>query len=934
MSDPVKGVMEDIRKGILLTDFSGGIVTDTGGLSLGANQSPDSLNVFAWEGNLHFRGGYNQFSTLPAGADGAFTYFDRNKNVHLIEWAGGSMYEVTTGAPVLIASGVYTPGQIIAHEQLNGILYWSTLTVPIRQWDTVTEQAVVNGGGTGSVAIPACQFLVAFNGSLIAVNVVVAGVPNPGAFMWSNVNNPSVWIGANTQAVGSNDGGSCVFAILMGVAQVGVTPSKQFMVGKDNRQLFLYAGALGTLTENAISSPVGILQGASAVYIPTAAGLGGVMFLGEDGQFYLTNGIECPIASNNIKILCTNLVNLSLAANPNQRFNAVYNQRFQYYMCDFGNNTQLVYKWDVGGDGKQVGAWWLFQGWPSGVYSSAPLTRGLPSVFVGANYGGVAGVYELALDQTDDNGQDITAYWTSAYIHGGRPERLKIFQEVTLFSYNVGVQYQVTAQGLPQSNQIVPSTKELLFNDPAVGAISPSTGSASLWGVAEWGIGLWSGTESTLTQPYKIGGMKGPLVVPSAISKWGPAGYPLPLRTGAAQFKVAWNGGVPDFRVTSLKIAFLPQNENVGALPFSNQGQVVSNFSADRTTILPGNPFTNTGLPLPNPLPNTAAAVASYPLTFAGYSSFARASQQCLQMSADGSKLYILCVEDDFVTATLLTLDTATGLLTGAVTLGTVTGTSADNDAIYLSSDETRLYYLTHSPNPTLTVFNASTLAVVSTVPISVPLAGVTVLGDLSPDGAHFAIVQYGALADRAVYVVNTATFVVTPGVLVNGAFNQGIAWINNSNFLVASSGGGLDLVEYDTTATALGGLDSGVASPNYFSFTNNPTASAIYGCNFAPNRIFKSNYAGTSTFGAVPAGQSGNSARAVNVLGTAYILEGNKAYVKKFDGSSFSSSPFPDAPDSGTFWVGLAIANGYMYTTNCVGSSPNSLVIQREASF
>ncbi len=554
MADISKGVLEDQRKGLLLTDFSGGIVTDTGGLSLAPNQTPDALNVFAWEGNLHYSGGYSPWSTLPAVTDAAYTYYDVNVTKHMLEWAGGNLYEVTSGAPVTIASGVYTPGQQVAHAQLNGILYWSTLTVPLRQWNGVTEQAVVNTGAAPvHVPPPACAFLIVLNGSLVAVNFVVNGVHQQGAFIWCDVNNPGSWVGANVQTVGSNDGGTCVFALLMGVAQVGVTPTKQFMVGKNNRQIFLYNGALGSLTENAVSSPVGIVDGSSAVYIPTQQGLGAVMFLGDDAQFYLCNGIECPVISTGIKTLAYNLTQAALLANPGQRFNAVYNQRFQYYMCDFGNSTQLVYKWDTA-------AWWLFKGWPSGVYSVAPTNTGLPSVFVGANYAGQTGVYQLALDQTNFNGVAPTIYWTTPYMHGGKPERLKIFQDVTMFAYDVGVQYQLTAQGMPRSDGVIESTVPMLFNDPAVGAIPAQVGAVSLWGVAKWGISQWSGGNTSVVNANQIGAMHGPLVVPSMATKWAPAGMPLPLRTGAAQFKIAWNAGVFDYRLTSLKIAFLPLN--------------------------------------------------------------------------------------------------------------------------------------------------------------------------------------------------------------------------------------------------------------------------------------------------------------------------------------------------------------------------------------
>ncbi len=125
----------------------------------------------------------------------------------------------------------------------------------------------------------------------------------------------------------------------------------------------------------------------------------------------------------------------------------------------------------------------------------------------------------------------------------------------------------------------------------------------------------------TLTQPYQIGGMKGPLVVPSTATKWGPAGYPQPLRTGGCQIRIAWNAGVPDFRVTALKVAFLFQNENVGVLPFGGYGQVTN------TAPNWGDRFTNTGqappLNLPVPGDGGGSGAAAFPPNDANQGSLA-----------------------------------------------------------------------------------------------------------------------------------------------------------------------------------------------------------------------------------------------------------------------------------------------------------------------
>lgn len=631
MSDKLRGVLEDSRTGLLLKDFSGGLITDVGGLSLQANQTPDSQNVFAWEGNLLFAGGYGEFCPLDGPADGAYVYYDLSRVRHMVVWRNGNIYDTVSGAEVVIASAVYTPGERIARAQLNGILYWSTLTAPLRQWNGVTEMLVPNSGTTGTVAPPACSFLIAFNGALVAVSVVVAGVPNLGAFMWCQVNDPTTWLGVNTQVVGSNDGSIAQFAVSLGVAQVGVTPTKQFLVGKSSGNMFLYTGALGSLVEQQVSCPTGCLSGDSAVYIPTTDGFGAVMFLGSDGQFYLCNGVQAPVASKGIKTLVVALVNAALATNPSHRFSAVYNSRWQYYLIDMGNNYQLAYKWDANPDG---GAWWLFKGWPPGYYMSAPGTTGVFSVYVASSDPDNLGVFELALDNEDFNGtplSDVGVYWTSAYIHGGKPERLKLFQDLTLFFYNSGVRYKCTVYGMPNSNAVTPTSRPLSFNTPAVGAITQSGG--PVWNQAYWNQAYWGGPGFvSFSQPLQIAGAHGPIVVPSAVSKWAPAGTPTPLRSGACQVKIEWERGANDYRVTGVKLAFVWQNENVGALPFSGQGQV--------TPPEQRNPFTNTGYPVSSNLPSPPVPPPPPPPT-PGYYDVGLDFMQGIVLSIDEQHVFI-----------------------------------------------------------------------------------------------------------------------------------------------------------------------------------------------------------------------------------------------------------------------------------------------------
>jgi hypothetical protein len=574
MVDTPRGTLEDALKQLRVLDMSGGLVTDMGALSLGSNQTPDSLNVFSYLGDMHFRGGFKKTCSLPGKADASDDYIDLAGIQHQLFWCIGDIYDTISGTPVLVASGVYTAGEQVAHCHLNGIMYWATLTVPIRQYDGVTEMPLPNFGGVGTVPPPACNYLLPYAGSLVAIYPVPLGIPQKSQFMWSVPNIPGQWFGDSIQTVGSNDGGICTFGLLVGiipgaVSNPGVPSTKQLLVAKSEGNIFLYQGALGSMTENAVPCPVGAQDPNSAVYIPTKEGLGAVMFLGSDGQFWLTNGSTAQVASINIKTFVYQLTQNALLTNPNQKFFAVYNARFQYYLCDFGNNTQLAYKWDTG-------AWWLFKGWPSGTYLTGIASTGLPAIYIGSSNPASPGVFQIGLDQTNDNGNPITAYYKTPYLHGGQAERQKIIDIFTLFTWNVGVQYRVIGQTMPRSDGSIQTATALVMNDPAFGATTSPSGTL-IWNSGNWNQQTWGGGVSTQTQPYELAATHGHLNVLSTGSQWMPAGIPSAFRSGAVQFTISWSGGIPDFRVVGYTVGMLMRSIGfVGALPFETRGNAVS----------------------------------------------------------------------------------------------------------------------------------------------------------------------------------------------------------------------------------------------------------------------------------------------------------------------------------------------------------------------
>ncbi len=110
------------------------------------------------------------------------------------------------------------------------------------------------------------------------------------------------------------------------------------------------------------------------------------------------------------------------------------------------------------------------------------------------------------------------------------------------------------------------------MNDPAYGAVA-ATGSGATWDQSQWDNSVWGGGSPTTAQPYPMVAMSGRFTVVSTGSKWIPAGDTSPFRAGAAQIKIAWSGGIPDFRLVGLNVSMMFRSRGqVGNLPYTTEG--------------------------------------------------------------------------------------------------------------------------------------------------------------------------------------------------------------------------------------------------------------------------------------------------------------------------------------------------------------------------
>ena len=571
MVAPIKSALDDGLFQLQVMDMSGGLNTNTGATSLAPNQTPDCLNVIGFPGRLQYRGGFTLFCSLPALADREYRFFDISGTQHLMVWAGGDLYDCKTGTAVLITATVYTAGQQIAVVASNYIMYWATPTVPLRQYDGTTEAAVVDSMAVGSVAPPAGSYLTVYNGQLVMLQPVISSVTYSSSFMWSDVNDATTWIGANIQGVGSADGGTCQWALTLGIPAIVVGKSQ----GASNLNLFIYTGALapGSLTQTPISCPVAALDSYSACVVPSRQGLSTCIFIGSDAHFWMTNGVEAWMASEDILALTEDYIRDAIQALPTQKFFSSYYTRWQYYICSIGTQTHFVYR--PGQRPEDTPSWWLFEGWPSGDFAD----------FIGAGTGAVPGVFQVAMDQTLDNGVDPTPppYYTTPYLHGGKIEREKQYQNFALETYDVGVQYNISGLSIPRADGYVYNIDTINFEDPAASAAE--IGTSGTWDVSTWGAFLWGGGAATLAQPYQPCISHAPIRVTTLGTIWVPPGEKQPLKTSAAQFKISWAGGLPDFQVLAYNVRYMERSFGfAGNAPYQTAGGIISTTDPYTTT--------------------------------------------------------------------------------------------------------------------------------------------------------------------------------------------------------------------------------------------------------------------------------------------------------------------------------------------------------------
>ncbi len=555
--------MGDNSKSLILNDFAGGWVTVNGALSLASNQCSDILNLIPLPGRLRFRGGYQNKALQPFPADHAIPFYDKDHGKHYAIWAGGNLYDAVSGVYVLIAAAVYTPGNRVGACVLDGVLYWSCgkpNPVKLQFWSPSagTHGPVVNAGGVGYIDPPASNFLFTYLNCIMALAPTWGSPAGPDVFqptlmVWCDVDRPDKWFGANGQAVGSNDGGELVFGMQFGIANTGVSPSRQIIVGRSDIGIYSYSGAMPNLEENVLNCPVGCRDADTVQYLPMTGLFGSIYFLGTDGQFWQLNGINAAPVSTNITDTIVNAVNNALAANPDLRFNSGYNEEWQYYWCDV-NGTQFAFRW-------QTGAWTKFQGWPSGPTFLTTGFNGAPAYFVASKSEANPYLSQIAIDNVADNGVMPVVYYETAALHAGDQRLMKEWQWATIGVYDTGAKYAVSGKGNKRIDGSYMQSDEMMFTAPGADTIVQGQfilGQSKLGGPDVLGIG----TTATGGEPTIVNGV---FRCPVKPDEWMPEGQYETLKSNACKIKVRYAGGSSSFELLTIEVQYVPLGYYRGA---------------------------------------------------------------------------------------------------------------------------------------------------------------------------------------------------------------------------------------------------------------------------------------------------------------------------------------------------------------------------------
>lgn len=496
----MKGNLDDVMQRYVVTDFSGGLNSELDKGDLPENTLADCQNVKFYPGRAVGRDGYiARVTGLAANADGLYFFYDGNGARRLVVFTNGNLYDITDFNTTLVASGVYTAGHRVTAAVLNAKLYFSdgyTIhtfgadVTGIRYYDPatslVTAPGLITSAGVGTIPTPACKVMLSYNGALVLGCIkYTGGTTSPSGVMWSNTNDPTTIYGTSIYQIGQGQGGEVNTLVAFGVASVGITPFQAIFVGKSEQGVYLLKGALTVtdLSSSIINAPVGVIDGASAQFIPGPDGSGYVVWLGTDRRVWYTNGVISQELSAPIRSELAAAVSTAISSGT-YKFTSARNNADYMYTLDVGSNIQYCYNWDLKN-------WTRYSGWPSGYWASGKDSSSQDVMYVAD---GSARVCQANIGLTD-GGDAINPYVETGWTNVGDAEILKVWRWL----------YVAYRTDVGQVDFI--ATPNLGVGTPATGTLTPTivdTNTSDLvWGVGLWGEAVWGGVGVTTFAPYK-----------------------------------------------------------------------------------------------------------------------------------------------------------------------------------------------------------------------------------------------------------------------------------------------------------------------------------------------------------------------------------------------------------------------------------------------
>lgn len=447
--------LEDSLDELNIPGLDGGLISDAEVAPV--NACTDCSNVFfsggtgSTESRLGFEWQIPQASQIArvkgpvGGAAGGIVFEDIEGNERHVAFYGGYLQMRGTvfpgGVGALSNAYDYTVGSV-ACASIGGLLYFSDgvtiWTAPdgsksgVKVFDPMALTVAVLTKSTLPLMgdIPAAFAMCVYEGQLILGGLRnIDGSLARDEVAWSNVADPSAFLGTNRRKVGGSDGGDIVSLAPFTTSTESFAPIASVFVGK-NKAVYALRGPTSAWEEVRISCNTGVLDPKTVAAIQYQ-GSAKVVFLGLDRHPYATNGVTAdPIARGKVFKELSAQIDSVLAVNGAQRF---------YSALDFKNNLWMLYVGDYKWYGFDwlYGRWTKFNGLPAGIgFSTVEGKRhtlyiyGEHATSSGVNF---ARMYTTTLDGVGGTGtpgtpgldgqinlapQPINPYWVSHFLLG------------------------------------------------------------------------------------------------------------------------------------------------------------------------------------------------------------------------------------------------------------------------------------------------------------------------------------------------------------------------------------------------------------------------------------------------------------------------------------------------------------------------------------